>query len=195
MRPAHHRAPVGATLLIVGLALAGCAAAADDPAPSAPVTSAPGVSAGDGQAAAPTDDPTPTGVAAADVTCENLVTAATIDTFDEAGWTPSEAAFTIGATELEGGIRCTWSEPDVESNDLMIFGWAPIDGETATTLEAELAAGDWRLEDSADGVVLTEMNPLTADPDGYGYTYLFGDGWVTFADMKQNLVLIERPYV
>ena len=36
-------------------------------------------------------------------------------------------------------------------------------------------------------------NVLNPDSDGYGMTYQFGDGWITLADTKQGLLLIERP--
>ena len=50
-------------------------------------------------------------------------------------------------------------------------------------------------EDAAEGVYVTE-SPETAiatDEEGYGMTYLFGDGWVKLADTKQGLLLIEWP--
>ena len=34
---------------------------------------------------------------------------------------------------------------------------------------------------------------MTTDAEGYGITYLFGDGWVTFSDTRQGLLLIQRP--
>lgn len=32
---------------------------------------------------------------------------------------------------------------------------------------------------------------METDGEGYGMTYLFGDGWVKVADTKQGLVLVE----
>ncbi len=29
--------------------------------------------------------------------------------------------------------------------------------------------------------------------DGYGLTYLFGDGWVKLADTRQSLILVDTP--
>ena len=37
--------------------------------------------------------------------------------------------------------------------------------------------------ESADTTVAT-------DDEGYGLTYLFGDGWVKYADTKQGLLLV-----
>ena len=53
----------------------------------------------------------------------------------------------------------------------------------------------WLRESGADGVYVTESPETTiaADENGYGMTYLFGDGWVMLADTKQGLVLIEWP--
>jgi hypothetical protein len=31
---------------------------------------------------------------------------------------------------------------------------------------------------------------MGTDEDGYGMTYLFGDGWVTLSDTKQGLLLV-----
>ena len=40
--------------------------------------------------------------------------------------------------------------------------------------------------ESADTAVAT-------DDEGYGLTYLFGDGWVKYADTKQSIALVEWP--
>ena len=46
-----------------------------------------------------------------------------------------------------------------------------------------------------EGVYITEAKETTiaVDSEGYGMTYLFGDGWVKLADTKQGLLLIEWP--
>ena len=51
----------------------------------------------------------------------------------------------------------------------------------------------WRREDGADGIYITEdpQYAMGTDDDGYGMTYLFGDGWVKFADTRQSLLLID----
>jgi hypothetical protein len=75
---------------------------------------------------------------------------------------------------------------------VQIFGWAPIDEDAAIESEESLVDEGWVREDSEEGVYITE-NPettITADEDGYGMTYLFGDGWVKVADTKQGLLLI-----
>ena len=34
---------------------------------------------------------------------------------------------------------------------------------------------------------------VATDDEGYGLTYLFGDGWVKYADTKQSIALVEWP--
>ena len=48
---------------------------------------------------------------------------------------------------------------------------------------------------SPDGLIVTESSETTVatDEDGYGLTYLFGDGWVKYADTKQGLLLVRWP--
>ena len=57
------------------------------------------------------------------------------------------------------------------------------------TPQQTLVDQGWVRESRRDGVYITE-SPETAiakDDQGYGMTYLFGDGWVTIADTKQGL--------
>ncbi len=67
--------------------------------------------------------------------------------------------------------------------------------DAAEDAQANLVSQGWVREDGADGVYITESPEMTIAPDeqGYGMTYLFGDGWVIVADTKQGLVLIEWP--
>ena len=60
-------------------------------------------------------------------------------------------------------------------------------------VEAELAG--WIADQASGNSFITEdpMQALSVDDDGYGMTYQFGDGWVTVADVKQSLLLIQRP--
>lgn len=189
--PRPARTVVAAAVTALALLTVSCspaeAPAAQDPTPQAPVETPAG------EAPASTPEPTETAVPAEDVTCETLVLPETVATFTEAGWTPKEEPFLIGEREMPGGIRCMWADFSVESNDMMVLAWAPVAADDAAAIEAELVAEGWKREEDADGVLVTEPNPLTVDDDGYGFTYRFGDGWVTLADWKANLVLIEQP--
>ena len=40
---------------------------------------------------------------------------------------------------------------------------------------------------------LTTDTAVATDDEGYGLTYLFGDGWVKYADTKQSIALVEWP--
>jgi hypothetical protein len=73
-----------------------------------------------------------------------------------------------------------------------VFGWAPASDTEAQTARSELLASGWK---SVGDEYITENpeNVLNPDSDGYGMTYQFGDGWITLADTKQGLLLIERP--
>ena len=81
------------------------------------------------------------------------------------------------------------------TDNLLVFGWAPIAASEATRLQADLIGQGWLREDGAQGTYITTdpQYAVAVDEDGYGMTYLFGDGWVTLALTKQGLVLIERP--
>ncbi len=78
---------------------------------------------------------------------------------------------------------------------MQIFGWAPIDDATAQQAEKDLVASGWKLERDATGDYVTENPDWLGGrgADGYGLTYLFGDGWVKFADTRQSLLLVETP--
>ena len=74
-------------------------------------------------------------------------------------------------------------------------GWAPITADDAINMQAGLESEGW-LREEADGTVYITEDPMqapTTDENGYGMTYQFGDGWVLVADVKQNLLLIQRP--
>lgn len=147
-----------------------------------------------GDSAKPDATPTPTGPPA-DLTCETLISPTMVSDLEETGWTSQEDVFRIGELELPDGIQCTWADFTIVDDQLMLFGWAPISAEQAEKAEASLTAEGWLTEEGDEGRYVTE-NPDTAisvDEDGYGMTYYFGDGWVTVADTKQDLLLIERP--
>ena len=78
---------------------------------------------------------------------------------------------------------------------MQIFGWTPIDDAEAAAAEKELTASGWKVEREDEGTYVTE-NPEWLGGrgvDGYGLTYLFGDGWVKFADTRQSLLLVDSP--
>ena len=174
---------------IVATALAGCTStpdAAPSVAASATTTDAPAPDPG--ASATPTTDPiTPT--------CENIIPTATADDFKSLGWTYQEEPFRIGATALDDGIQCKWGDAKVASDRVQIFGWAPIDDATAQQAEKDLVASGWKLERDGTGDYVTENPDWLGGrgADGYGLTYLFGDGWVKFADTRQSLLLVETP--
>lgn len=171
------------------VALAACVAA-----PAATPTTPPPASA---SSAPPVASPEPSVSATSDAeaTCASLLPASTVADFEELGWTSQEGPFYAGGVELADGIQCTWGDYSVATDHVQIYGWAPITDAAASTAKNELLSGGWRSEESADGLYITESTDtaIATDDEGYGITYLFGDGWVTISDTKQGLLLIERP--
>ena len=183
-----------ASLAVLGAAallLTGCSGSAE-PDPTATVgTTAP--------SGAPTDAaPQPSASADAapvDATCESILDADTVAQFGAQNWTYKETPFAAGGVTLDDGLQCTWADYDVPSGNLMIFGWAPITADQAAQMQQGLEAEGWLSEDDGTNSYITEdpMQAPTVDDNGYGMTYQFGDGWVTVADVKQNLLLIQLP--
>jgi len=177
------------SLATASVALAACVAA-----PAATPTTPPPSSS---ETAPPVASPTPSASATsnADATCASILPAPTVADFEDLGWTAQEGPFYAGGTELSDGIQCTWGDYSVATDHVQIYGWAPITESQAATAKNELLSGGWRGEESEDGLYVTESaeTAIATDGEGYGITYLFGDGWVTIADTKQGLLLIERP--
>lgn len=174
---------------LLGLAvLAGCAATAEPPAPSPSASAAPTPddSAEPAATAAPTTPP-------AEISCESMISAGTVDALSDAGWTSEPKEFVIGDVELTEGLLCFWADYSVGSDHGQLYGWSPITADEEGKAQASLTAGGWRREDAPEGIYFTEdpQYSMGTDDDGYGMTYLFGDGWVKLADTKQGLVLIE----
>ncbi|WZH36082.1 MAG: hypothetical protein PIR02_15120 [Microbacterium enclense] len=178
-----------AAAALTAVALTGCSA-------PAPVPTAAAATPSDGatpQASAPQESTEPE--AAGDPTCETIIPQSTADDFLSLGWSVSAEPFRIGATEIDGGIQCKWGDQKITTDRVQMFGWAPIDEAGAAEAERDLLASGWRREDGPAGTYITE-NPawaISKDSDGYGITYLFGDGWVKLADTRQSLLLVEGP--
>lgn len=182
-----------AALLVAGtmLAVTACASPTDPEAEPTVEASETPIAVDDEPEATP--DPAPAGDAEA-VTCETMIPASTVEDFASIGWTYQEQPFYAGDVELADGLRCVWADYEAQAGDhLQMFAWSPIDPGTATVAQDSLVSQGWIREDAAEGVYVTE-NPQTAivtDDEGYGMTYLFGDGWVKMADTKLGLVLID----
>jgi hypothetical protein len=187
----NRRVSLAAALLAASiLALAGCGNDAPETVPTelpsataAPSSPAPTASGG------ASDSPS------AEPACDTIIPGDTVADFEELGWSAKSEPFRAGAVEIDGGISCTWGDYSVATDHVQIYGWAPADEATQDAAVAELVGSGWIREDSEDGIYVTE-NPewaIAPDDEGYGITYLFGDGWVTLADTKQSLVLVEWP--
>lgn len=188
----HQRRAAGALLFATAFALTACAT------PEVPTpTGTPAPTAGSAGTATPSAAPEPdsTSQPAADPTCTTIISATTVGDFEELGWSHREEPFLIASTELPDGIQCSWADFAVPGGPVQVFGWAPVDEADAKGSQSELLTAGWLRENGDEGVYVTEdpEMALVTDGDGYGMTYLFGDGWVTLADTKQSLLLIERP--
>lgn len=177
-----------AVLGVLGL-LAACTAA-----PQTTPTELPAASAAP-SSPAPEAPTTPTPEAATEPTCETIIPSSMVDEFTNLGWTAKSEPMRVGSLALTDGIMCTWGNYTVASDRLQIYGWAAIDDTQRTAAIAELLAAGWTRESSATGTYVTESadTAIATDDDGYGLTYLFGDGWVTYSDTRQGLVLVEWP--
>lgn len=173
--------------LTLAVVLAACAGAPD--AAATPASPSPAPSAEASTEPSPTPPPaTPTAP-----TCDTIVSAGTVKLLTDAGWTFQEKEFVVGGVPLPDGLLCFWADYTVASDHGQLYGWSPISAEDATEAQSSLLAAGWTREDGDDGIYITE-NPqysMGTDTEGYGMTYLFGDGWVKFADTRQSLILIE----
>ena len=187
MNPRIMSAAAGVLLLVAALS----ACAAPEPGPSSTPD------AGDtrpSQSPAPPSSPT-TPAAEEELTCESMISDGTVTELADAGWTAETKEFVAGGVELTEGLLCFWADYSVGSDHGQLYGWSAIDGADAATAQAALLAEGWKREDGPDGVYFTEdaQYAMGTDEDGYGMTYLFGDGWVRLADTRQGLILIEWP--
>lgn len=184
-----YRRTTLAVLAVTLLALAGCASGDDDVDP----TSAPSP-----VASSPTAEPSTTPVeepsAAGEPTCETIIPETTVAEFESIGWSARAEPFIIGGVEVPDGVQCVWANFEGPASDqLQMFGWAPIDDASAAEAQERLQSEGWTIEEAAEGVYVTEPaeTAVATDEDGYGITYLFASGSVKIADTKQSILLIE----
>jgi hypothetical protein len=150
-------------------------------------------------AVAPTPVPTPKPASSrepespGELTCESMISAGTVSALTDTGWTAQPKEFVVGGVEATDGLLCFWADYSVASDHGQLYGWAALSTEDAERAQSGLLAEGWKREDGSDGVYFTEdpQYAMGLDDDGYGMTYLFGDGWVRFADTRQGLILIE----
>lgn len=187
--PRLSRIALLTSLVAVTGIISGCASPAAPQPTETVITTAPTPTATSPQSVTPTVAP-----ADVDVTCDTLVSGDILKDLAAKGWTAKEEPFVVANSTLPDGLQCTWADFGVSSGVVFIFGWAPISADQAEAAQQQLAAQGWIVEDTDEGLYVTEdpTRSLTGE-DGTGMTYQFGDGWVTVADTKQNLLLIERP--
>lgn len=183
MIPRITSAAVGTLLLLT--ALVACAGEPSGDATPSPRAPKPTPSATVVETAAPALPP-------AEPTCDTIVSAGTVQVLTDAGWTYEEKEFVIGGVPLPDGLLCFWADYTVASDHGQLYGWSAITAEDASRAQAALIGEGWTREDGPEGVFITEdpQFSMGTDEDGYGMTYLFGDGWVKFADTRQGLLLI-----
>jgi len=186
MNPRIMFAPAG--LVLVLAVLTACSSPADPMPSSSPAAIDPSPAA----SPAPVISTAPE-ESDEELTCETMISAGTVDAFADIGWTAQPKEFVVGGVELADGMLCFWADYTVASDHGQLYGWSALTADDAARAQAGLLAEGWKREDGGDGVYYTE-NPQYAmglDEDGYGMTYLFGDGWVKFADTRQGLILVE----
>lgn len=186
MIPRIMSATAGVLLLVV--ALTACSPPSEPSSSPTPEAADPSPRA----SAAPVTSPTPE-PPATELTCESMISAGTVKALSDAGWTAQPKEFIVGGEELTEGLLCFWADYSVASDHGQLYGWAALDADSAAAAQTGLLAEGWKREDGADGIYFTEdpRYAMGRDEDGYGMTYLFGDGWVRFADTRQGLILIE----
>lgn len=169
--------------------LTACAPPSDRNTATLPPSSTPSPEASiDHPAASPTPE-TPI----ASPTCETMISSGAVNALTSAGLTAEPKPFMIGDTEMPDGIVCFWADYSTATDHGQLYGWSPITADEAATAQATLLAAGWKREDGPAGIYLTEdpQYAMSVDDEGYGMTYLFGDGWVKLADTKQGLILVE----
>ncbi|MFK4789985.1 hypothetical protein [Microbacterium sp. ZW T5_56] len=176
-------------MLAAAAVLAGCAPAATVGAPAAtpPASSDPSATA-PGSSEPPAEP--------VELTCESMLSAGLVAGYAAQGWTAVSNPLYIGSTLIPDGMSCTWGNHAGEGNDIaQVFGYGTLTPELATQAQADLAAQGWTTEEDPSGVLVTEPRDgaLITDADGYGMSYLFGEGWVRLADTREALILVVWP--
>lgn len=175
------------------LLLAGCTSSEQpDPVETAPVSAETGAPVAGPD---PTSSPEATEEPVVELDCASILSPQSVEQFEQVGWTSKQEPFVIAETEQPDGIQCMWADFTVGSGNLLLFAWAPTDDELAASLQSKLIAQGMIREEGPEGIYITEDARFapTVDEDGYGFTYLFGDGWVTAAETRASLSFIVRP--
>lgn len=180
---------IAAASIVAGLTvLTACAAPAPAPSASAPTASS------NAESPTPTPDTAAGDAPAADPTCDTIISQTTVDQFASLSVTFEQEEMRIAGEPVDGGIQCMWANFEGPATDhVIIFGWAPMSEKDAIVAEDALETEGWIRDETDEGTYLSE-NPdivLSPDDDGFGMTYLFGDGWVKLADTKQGLLLVD----
>lgn len=125
--------------------------------------------------------------------CDTIVSQGTVTALTENGWSFEEKDFVIGDVAMRHGLLCFWADYSAASDHGQLYGWSKISAADAAKAQSSLLADGWKREDDANGIYITEdpQYALSLDDDGYGMTYLFGDGWVKVADTRQGLLLVD----
>lgn len=178
----------GTALLLA--ALTACSAPDDGAETPAPDAATPAPQTSVEPATTPEPEPTPGALS-----CESMISPGTVAALSEAGWTAETKDFVIGDTTIpeEAGLLCFWGDYSVGSDHGQLYGWAELSASAASDAQTSLLAAGWHREDGSEGVYITEdpQYAMGTDDDGYGMTYLFGDGWLKLADTRQGLILID----
>lgn len=158
------------------------------------IPASPGASATP-RATAGTSRPTPSSTTVAAPTCLTLLDARTVKAFQSSGWQSRQDPFRLGSTEVPGGLECTWGDFSIPSDNVQVFGWAPLGESAAQAAQRALLEQGWHRLDQGGRTYFTEdpANSMHLDADGFGFTYQFGDGWVKASDTKQGLLLVAWP--
>ena len=178
---------IGALLLVAGLA------ACSPPAPEQTPAAAPTADAEAKPVETSTPEPAETPVAQEELTCANLISQTTAEALTAQGWTTQEKDFQIGEVPLPDGLLCMWADFSTASDHGQMYGFSELDESTSQKAQQSLDDSGWIRSSDSSGVYYTEdpRYAIATDDEGFGLTYLFGEGWVKFADTKQGLILIN----
>jgi len=189
-----NRTPLAVCALLAALSLTACSGGSPSPTTSPPPTTDSTTQTPRATVTTGPIEQTPTPSTGEPLTCEDMISAATVDALTSQGWTFKEQELRVGEIPVDGGLLCSWADYTTASDHGQMYGWGPISEQLARTAESALERDGW-LRSSEDGNTYLTEDPAYAiakDDDGFGMTYEFGDGWVKFADTKQGLLLIER---